>query len=109
VENIAAELSRKRTWLASVIQSKGYTVLQNNAPVESTISILSFFKPGAEMPALHQKLLDARIFTSLRTDRTAQKYIRLSPHYYNTEAELQRTLEILCVNNDAILLRLTLY
>ncbi len=95
VENIAAELSRKRTWLASVIQSKGYTVLQNNAPVESTSSILSFFKPGAEMPALHQKLLDARIFTSLRTDRTAQKYIRLSPHYYNTEAELQRTLELL--------------
>ena len=95
VDNIARELSRKRAWLASAIQAKGYTVLQSNAAPETTSSILSFFKPGADMPALHQKLMDARIFTSLRTDRALQKYIRLSPHYYNTDAELQRMLELL--------------
>jgi len=95
IQNIARELSRKRAWLASAIQAKGYIVLQSNAPPESTGSILSFFKPGADMPALHQKLMDAYIFTSLRTDRTSQKYIRLSPHYYNTDAELQRTVTFL--------------
>jgi selenocysteine lyase/cysteine desulfurase len=95
VDNIARELSRKRALLASSIQSKGYTVLQGDAAPETTSSILSFFKSGADMAALHQKLMDARIFTSLRTDRTLQKYIRLSPHYYNTDAELQRMLELI--------------
>ena len=95
VDNIARELSRKRAFLASAIQSKGYTVLQANAASETTSSILSFFKPGADIPALHQKFMDACIFTSLRTDRSQQKYIRLSPHYYNTDVELQRLLELL--------------
>jgi cysteine desulfurase/selenocysteine lyase len=95
LDNIARELSRKRGFLASAIQSKGYSVLQSNAAPETTSSILSFFKPGADISALHQRLLDARIFTSLRTDRTLQKYIRLSPHYYNTDAELQRMLELI--------------
>jgi selenocysteine lyase/cysteine desulfurase len=95
VDNIARELSRKRAWLASAIQAKGYSVLQSNAAPETTSSILSFFKPGGDMPGLHQKLMDARIFTSLRTDRALQKYIRLSPHYYNTDAELHRLLELL--------------
>lgn len=95
IDNIAKELSRKRAWLVSAIQAKGYTVLQSNAAPESTSSILSFFKPDADMPALHQKLMDAHIFTSLRTDPTSQKYIRLSPHYYNSDAELQRTVALL--------------
>jgi selenocysteine lyase/cysteine desulfurase len=32
---------------------------------------------------------------SLRADRKGQNHIRLSPHFYNTDAELQRTLELL--------------
>jgi selenocysteine lyase/cysteine desulfurase len=28
-------------------------------------------------------------------DRQRQKYIRLSPHFYNTDAELQRVLDLL--------------
>jgi selenocysteine lyase/cysteine desulfurase len=95
IEHIASELSRKRLWLADAIQTKGYAVLQGNAPPETTGSILSFYKGGADMPALHRKLMDVCIFTSLRTDRTGQKYIRLSPHYYNSDAELQRTVEML--------------
>jgi selenocysteine lyase/cysteine desulfurase len=30
----------------------------------------------------------------LRTDRKGQHYIRLSPHFYNTDAELQRVVEM---------------
>ena len=57
--------------------------------------IVSFAKPGADLPALHQKLLDSGIVTSLRGDRAGQNYIRLSPHFYNTDQELQRVLELL--------------
>jgi len=95
VENIANELLRKRAWLAPALQAKGYTVLQADAPTIMATGILSFHRPGADLAALHQKLLQSGIITSLRTDRAEQKYIRLSPHYYNTDAELQRVLDLL--------------
>ncbi|HEY5911287.1 MAG TPA: aminotransferase class V-fold PLP-dependent enzyme, partial [Verrucomicrobiae bacterium] len=95
VEAIGRELLRKRAWLTPQLQARGYTVLHADAPPENSSGITSFFKPGTDLPALHQKLLDAKIITSLRTDRSGQKYIRLSPHFYNTDRELQRLIELL--------------
>jgi cysteine desulfurase / selenocysteine lyase len=93
VENIAREMLRKRALLVPALQAKGYTVLNADAPAENSSGITSFHQPGKDMAALHQKLTEAKIVTSLRSDRTGQKYIRLSPHFYNTDAELQRVLE----------------
>jgi selenocysteine lyase/cysteine desulfurase len=95
IENIARELLRKRSWLVPALQAKGYTVLNADAPPENNSGITSFHQPGKDLSALHQKLLDANVFTSLRTDRQGQKYIRLSPHFYNTDAELHRVLELI--------------
>jgi selenocysteine lyase/cysteine desulfurase len=95
VENIATELLRKRAWLVPALQAKGYSVLQADAPPENSSGITSFSAPGKDLAALHQKLLDANIITSLRTDRALQKYIRLSPHFYNTDAELQKVMELI--------------
>ena len=89
------ELLRKRGWVVPAIQEKGFTVLQAEAPSQNASGIVSFYREGADMPALHQKLTDAKIATSLRTDRSGQRYIRLSPHFYNTDAELGRVLECL--------------
>lgn len=95
LEAISAELLRKRAWLVSALQAKGCHVLHADAPPENSSGITSFFHPGKDPAVLHQKLLEAHIITSLRTDRKGQKYIRLSPHFYNTEAELGRVLELL--------------
>ena len=95
VENIAAELLRQRAWLVPALQAKGFTVLEAAAPPKHSSGIVSFFKPAADLPGLHQKLADACILTSLRADRSGQRYLRLSPHFYNTDAELQRVLEML--------------
>ncbi|MEI9962430.1 MAG: hypothetical protein WDM76_15245 [Limisphaerales bacterium] len=62
---------------------------------ENASGIVSFFQAGKDLPALHKKLSEASIATSLRTDRKGQNYIRLSPHFYNTDAELHRVLELL--------------
>jgi cysteine desulfurase / selenocysteine lyase len=94
IENIARELLRKRARLVPALQAKGFTVLQADAPAENASAIVSFCRPGSTMAELHQKLTDARVVTSLRSDRTGQKYIRLSPHFYNTDAELERMLEL---------------
>jgi len=95
LDNIAQELLRKRSWLVQALQSRGYTVVHADAAPENASGITSFFHPGKDLPALHKKLLEANIITSLRADRVGQKYIRLSPHFYNTDAELQRVLELL--------------
>jgi len=95
IDNIAAELLRKRTWLVPALQAKGYRVLHPEAPPESASGIMTFHRPDADLPALHQKLSAANIITSLRADRSGKQYIRLSPHFYNTDAELQRLLALL--------------
>jgi len=95
LENISAELLRKRAWLVPALQAKGYTVLNADAPAENSSGIISFHKTGADLAALSKKLTDANILTSLRTDRKKHHYIRLSPHFYNTDTELKRVLELL--------------
>jgi selenocysteine lyase/cysteine desulfurase len=95
VENIATELLRKRALLVPALQKKGFTVLNADVKPENAGGIVSFFQPGKDLTALNQKLSEAGIVASLRTDRKGQNYIRLSPHFYNTDAELERVLELL--------------
>jgi selenocysteine lyase/cysteine desulfurase len=79
----------------AALQAKGYNVLNADAKPENASGIVTFFKPGADMGALHAKLSENKIVGSLRTDRQNQRYVRFSPHYYNTDSELQRALELL--------------
>lgn len=95
VENIAQELLRKRAWLAPALQAKGYSVLQADAPAQNCSGITTFYQPGKDISGVHQKLLEAGVVTSLRADRKGEKYIRLSPHFYNTDSELQRVVDLL--------------
>jgi cysteine desulfurase/selenocysteine lyase len=95
VDNIASELLRKRAWLVSALKAKGCTVLQADAAPENASGIVSFHRPGQDLETLHQRWADANVVTSLRADRAGQRYIRLSPHFYNTDAELQRVLEMM--------------
>ncbi len=95
VENIAAELLRKRAWLVTALQAKGFAVLNADVKTQNASGIVAFYQPGKDLAALHKKLADAGIVTSLRTDRKGQNYIRLSPHFYNTDAELRRALALL--------------
>ncbi len=95
IDNIAAELLRKRKWLIPALQTKGFTVLQADAPPENASAIVSFYRENFDVSALHKKFEEAKIVTSLRSDRSGRRYIRLSPHFYNTDAELNRVLDLL--------------
>jgi cysteine desulfurase / selenocysteine lyase len=95
VDNIVAELLRKRAWLVPALQVKGFTVLNADVKTENASGIVSFYQNGKDLEALNQKLTNTGIIASLRTNRAGQKFIRLSPHFYNTDEELQRTLELL--------------
>jgi selenocysteine lyase/cysteine desulfurase len=95
VETIAAELLRKRAWLVPALQAKGFTVLNADAKIENAGCIISFHQADKDLAALHKKLMDAGVVASLRADRKGQNHLRLSPHFYNTDAELHRMLELL--------------
>ena len=95
VDNIAVELARKRARLVPVLQAKGFSVLNPEPKLENTGGITSIFQPGKDLAPLHKKLTDAGVIASLRNDRKGQNYLRFSPHFYNTDAELQRVLELL--------------
>ena len=47
------------------------------------------------MVALAERLGQAGFKVSLRMMRDGSRLIRLSPHFYNTDAELDRLLEVL--------------
>src|ERR1044071_630979 len=94
IANIAAELLRKRSVLVPGLKDKGYTVLQADVAPAHAGSIVTFFREGTDMAELSEKLAAAGVVASLRADRSGRKYIRFSPHFYNTDAELQRALEL---------------
>ena len=95
IDNIAAELLRQRTWLVPALQAKGYTVLQAEAPSAHASSLISIYKDGVDPVELHAKLLKENVVTLVRADRSGKQYLRISPHFYNTDAELHRLLELL--------------
>ena len=95
VENIAAELARKRAWLVAACRGKNFSVLNADQKPENTGGIASIFRPRENLAPLHKKLAAAGVIASLRTDRKKQNYIRFSPHFYNTDAELKHVVELL--------------
>ena len=95
LEAISRDLWRKRSWIVPELQKKGYAVLQGNAPPECAGGIITFYKPGGDMGEIYARLEQNGVVTSLRADRANQRYLRISPHFYNTDAELQRVLGML--------------
>ncbi len=100
VDAIAAELLRKRARLVPTLQAHGWQVLGADNPEPNRSGIISITRDRIDIPALHARLAEAGVVTSLRTDRAGHRYIRLSPHFYNTDTELDRALELL--NDSAV-------
>ncbi|MFO1477088.1 MAG: aminotransferase class V-fold PLP-dependent enzyme [Verrucomicrobiota bacterium] len=95
IEAIAADLVRKRNWLVPELVARGFTVLQADAPEGSRSGIVSVSHPARDLAALQAQLAEQRVMTSLRVARGGRKFLRISPHFYNTDAELRRFLELL--------------
>ena len=95
LEKIAADLLAKRRLLLPELLAKGCDVLHADVPEANASGIVAFSKPGEDMAALQARLGQAGVTVSLRVMRDGSKLIRLSPHFYNTPAELYQLLEAL--------------
>jgi len=95
IENIAAELLLKRAWLVDALRARGWKIFHADAAAANASAILTIHRPGVNIPELHERLMKAGVVTSLRTARDGARYLRLSPHFYNTREELERLLQFL--------------
>ena len=95
VDNIAADLLAKRNRLVQELLANSYEVLYPKPRLANASGIVTFHSPDEDMAALADRLGQAGIKVSLRVMRDGSRLIRLSPHFYNTNAELDRLLDAL--------------
>lgn len=93
IENISRDLVRKRAWVTAALEKKGCRFIAPEPPGESRGGMFCFAPPAGAAAETHARLLERGIVTSLRADRQGVHWIRVSPHFYNTDAELQRLVE----------------
>lgn len=95
VENIAAELLRKTNRIVPQLKERGWDVLGAGMSEKHRSGIVSFRRDGVDLAAVHARLAAENITLSLRTDRQGRNFLRFSPHFYNTDAELDQALAAL--------------
>ncbi|MEM9480015.1 MAG: aminotransferase class V-fold PLP-dependent enzyme [Verrucomicrobiota bacterium] len=94
IDFVQARCLRLKRLIVEMLESKGYEIFGPKEGAQVT-SITTFTHPTKDMAALWKALDDAGVVTSLRCDREKRVYIRLSPHFYNTEVEVERLAELL--------------
>ena len=94
IENVAARILALKAHLTRALRSLGFEMY---GPVEgpNASGITTFFRPNTSMTDLFRALEENGIIASLRHNRAGREMIRLSPHFYNTEAEINRVIEVL--------------
>jgi cysteine desulfurase / selenocysteine lyase len=76
------------------LQELGFTPLGPTAGPNAS-GIVTVSRPGTDMETLFERLTAANIICSSRQDRQGRHYIRFSPHFYNTEAEVDQVLKVI--------------
>jgi cysteine desulfurase / selenocysteine lyase len=91
---IAARLLELKACLLTHLDALGFETLGPRSGANAH-AITTVHRPGTDHGALHAKLLAAGVVCSYRHDRAGREYLRFSPHFYNTKAELDRVAELL--------------
>lgn len=95
IGNISQELLRKRRFIIERLKDLNCQILHPYSPPEHQSAIVTFSIQNVDIALIHRRLIESNIITSLRQDRSGKKYIRISPHFYNTDEELNKFVETL--------------
>jgi cysteine desulfurase/selenocysteine lyase len=94
MDRIATRLMELKAHLVAGLRTRGFQILgPTEGPTASNIT--TFHHPSHSAPELFARLARAGITCSLRYDRENRTYLRFSPHFYNTEAELDEAIALL--------------
>jgi len=95
IDKVAERILTIRSRLVSGLTELGFTLLgQNHDPMHFS-GIITVSHPARTIPSLFKRLSENQAVCSLRQDRQGKQYLRFSPHFYNTEDEVDRILEVL--------------
>ena len=94
MEAIAARLLELKAHLVSRLEPLGFQILGPHAGLCAS-STTTFHHESATSARLFAALETGGVVASLRRDAAGREYLRLSPHFYNTEDEIERAVEIL--------------
>jgi cysteine desulfurase / selenocysteine lyase len=95
IDKIAQRILSIRSRLVTGLTELGFAVLGENKTPMHQSGIITVAHPTRNLASEHKRLLENGIVCSPRQDRQGNEYLRFSPHFYNTEDEIDRVLEVL--------------
>ncbi len=94
IDNISARLLHLHGYIQGRLASLGFEfVAQPEGCLPS--GIVTTAHPSLDVAKLFDHLAANRVTISHRHDRAGRPYLRFSPHFYNTEAEVDRIVELI--------------
>lgn len=94
-ENVSAAILDTRDHLHRLLEDAGFTFLSPDCEEPMRCGIVTADHPAADAAQLFAALEKNHITASLRQSRDGKKWLRFSPHFYNTRAEMDRVGHIL--------------
>ncbi len=92
IDRVAARILETKSRLVAGLETLGCDIHgPKSGPAASGIT--TFRHPHTATADIFKSLEAAKVAASHRHDRAGREYIRLSPHFYNTEAETDTVLE----------------
>lgn len=94
LENVQARIFENRDYLERKLEMLGFEFLSPRSGDCMRSGILTTRHPDFESARIFSSLEKAGVVASLRKDHAGEKWIRFSPHFYNTTTEMERVSEI---------------
>lgn len=94
LEAISMQLLKLKARLHTGLAPQGFTFLGPDPQSVNASGITTVQHATLSLEEVSKKLTEANIATSLRHNRAGQPLLRFSPHFYNTEAEMDRVAEV---------------
>jgi selenocysteine lyase/cysteine desulfurase len=101
IPQVSDQLLRLKARLISHLQPLGFHFIgPAGGPNASGISTAYREGRGPSVEKVYEHLTAHNISPSLRFDRAGRAYLRFSPHFYNTETEMDRVAEVISQTPD---------
>lgn len=95
IEKVAERILSIRSRLIFGLIELGFAPLGVINSAAHFSGIITVSHPTRNIASLFRRLAENQVICSHRQDRQGKQYLRFSPHFYNTEDEVDRVLEVL--------------